>query len=654
MDSGEGLSSFDEVFASLRAEEESAIAAAETEAMDALMQEASADDILGGDDVNSVPPRRRQQQQQQQPPLQRRRPRPLYDSTLTGRPPQQQQSPSPPPQQQRMRPTSEAPVPPAKPPGEKDFLSTREWRSPGADGIQTATIGGGQLVTLMPTKVMVFIDGTWLYYQLFGRGRRCEITRRWGEGWWESYHVDYSRLPQLISDHLSAELMRTMPYAQRAVEVVRVLVYSSFRAEDPEIVSQRQRMFRAMQDLHFEVHLGEFTGGQEKCVDIALAVDMVHYSTVPNAFDIAVLVSGDRDFIPALVRTRQKGKRVCVTSMRNSASLDYEDPEANIKDFDVLWLDDHLDDLVAPIHPSLLNERPAMANYLRSVVLDFLAERSDAREGGIALDELSAHLQQIALGETSALRYIKHEFGGLASFIELFPEAMALEQPADGGAPLVTPTERGQQAPPTPPSAMTAEGAEAAAEHGVEEEELDAERDVVGSDAESAPTPLPADIALMTARQFLPDVASSSLPPKRRPATKQQAKSKTRPAPRPRGSQPATSAPEASPLPPSTDAPQSYDDRGVGAAGRSDGALIVDGSLLELLEADVFPAADAEGSRDQRGARPGLDAQGGALNLSTLAQLTVPQLKAELRARQLPVDGNKQTLQRRLREALGM
>ena len=33
---------------------------------------------------------------------------------------------------------------------------------------------------------------------------------------------------------------------------------------------------------------------------------------------------------------------------------------------------------------------------------------------------------------------------------------------------------------------MTAEGAEAAAEHGVEEEELDAERDVVGSDAEGA------------------------------------------------------------------------------------------------------------------------------------------------------------------------
>jgi hypothetical protein len=74
---------------------------------------------------------------------------------------------------------------------------------------------------------------------------------------------------------------------------------------------------------------------------------MMHYATVPNAFDIAVLVSGDRDFVPALVRTRGKGKRVAVCSMRGSASYDYADPAANIKDFGVLWIDDHLDEATA-------------------------------------------------------------------------------------------------------------------------------------------------------------------------------------------------------------------------------------------------------------------------------------------------------------------
>ena len=41
---------------------------------------------------------------------------------------------------------------------------------------------------------MVFIDGTWLYYQLFGRGRRCEIARRWGDRWWETHYIDYTGL----------------------------------------------------------------------------------------------------------------------------------------------------------------------------------------------------------------------------------------------------------------------------------------------------------------------------------------------------------------------------------------------------------------------------------------------------------------------------
>ena len=35
---------------------------------------------------------------------------------------------------------------------------------------------------------------------------------------------------------------------------------------------------------------------QEKCVDIALAVEMLHMSTVRDAFDIAVIVTGQRWF----------------------------------------------------------------------------------------------------------------------------------------------------------------------------------------------------------------------------------------------------------------------------------------------------------------------------------------------------------------------
>lgn len=176
-----------------------------------------------------------------------------------------------------------------------------------------------QRVAVAPTKVMVFIDGSWLYYQLFGRGRRCPIAAKYGPEWYRGYYVDFGRIPQLVSEHIARSL-------GAAAEVSRVLVFSSYRPDDSEVASQRQQMFRAMQQLNFEVHLGKYTGGQEKCVDIALAVDMVHYATVPDAFDVAVLVSGDRDFLPALCRVREKGKRVCIASMRNSVRRGGMDP----------------------------------------------------------------------------------------------------------------------------------------------------------------------------------------------------------------------------------------------------------------------------------------------------------------------------------------
>lgn len=177
---------------------------------------------------------------------------------------------------------------------------------------------------------MIFIDGSWLYYSFFGRGKRCPIVQQYGAGWAATHHIDLSALPQLVSDHISAELIRAQPRWHRAVEVVQTHVYSSFRA-DQYVAQAREDMFSQMQELHFDLHLGSFTGAQEKCVDIALAVDMLHYATVPSAFDVAVLISGDADFLPALVRTRQKGKKVAICSMRNSATSSFDSPEFNIK-----------------------------------------------------------------------------------------------------------------------------------------------------------------------------------------------------------------------------------------------------------------------------------------------------------------------------------
>lgn len=87
---------------------------------------------------------------------------------------------------------------------------------------------------------------------------------------------------------------------------------------------------------------------QEKCVDIALAVEMLYMATVHDAYDIAVVVTGDKDFMPAMQKTRLLAKQVAICSMRNSCNQDLVDPNAQIRDFDIIWLDDYVTDLYLP------------------------------------------------------------------------------------------------------------------------------------------------------------------------------------------------------------------------------------------------------------------------------------------------------------------
>jgi hypothetical protein len=59
-------------------------------------------------------------------------------------------------------------------------------------------------------------------------------------------------------------------------------------------------------------------------------------------------MTGDKDFIPAMVKTRQLGKRVVLASMRSSCALDLVREDLPTKDFKIVWLDDHLDEIMVP------------------------------------------------------------------------------------------------------------------------------------------------------------------------------------------------------------------------------------------------------------------------------------------------------------------
>jgi uncharacterized LabA/DUF88 family protein len=76
---------------------------------------------------------------------------------------------------------------------------------------------------------------------------------------------------------------------------------------------------------------------EQKEVDVALACEMLAHAFRDN-YDVAVLVSGDRDFLPAIQHVQASGKRVEVAAFSNAASEEMKRSADRFHELDCLPL----------------------------------------------------------------------------------------------------------------------------------------------------------------------------------------------------------------------------------------------------------------------------------------------------------------------------
>ncbi|MEN6371555.1 MAG: NYN domain-containing protein [Armatimonadota bacterium] len=204
------------------------------------------------------------------------------------------------------------------------------------------------------TKVMIFIDGTWLY------SNTPKLCEAYGQ---EDYHVDFRKLPVVLADKVKSQLGAT------SIDIVRTYLFGSYAQNydlrDDDSVQRRRDFFSMLkEEYHYEVEIfpvnyfrrrirksdrdpNDSFDPKEKCVDISLATSMLYFAAIPYAYDIAIAVIGDQDFKPVLQHVRRLGKRVAIASVKGSCSPEYADPrdEARVKDFNIIWIDDLLTEL---------------------------------------------------------------------------------------------------------------------------------------------------------------------------------------------------------------------------------------------------------------------------------------------------------------------
>ena len=189
----------------------------------------------------------------------------------------------------------------------------------------------------MAEKAIVFIDGAWLYKC------RTALFSKLGE---ENFEIDYAKLPRLLCEDVANVL-------DEDVSLVRTLYFGTIPSARSGFNTVKQSSFYEFLERNCNydtfIHEVDVAGDESRAsasswIDVALATNLIYYSTVPSVMDIAIIVGENPDLTPAVVRARYLGKRAQLVGVHSTTNATLSDA-MQVKDFATIYLDDHAADM---------------------------------------------------------------------------------------------------------------------------------------------------------------------------------------------------------------------------------------------------------------------------------------------------------------------
>jgi uncharacterized LabA/DUF88 family protein len=149
---------------------------------------------------------------------------------------------------------------------------------------------------------MIFIDGSNVFRSMHNYNVQNNV----------SFRVDYMKL----RDELCAGRNMIRAYYYGSEDTSRADLQKGFleklKSNGFEVVIRPLKTYQTPSGVEYV---------SEKGLDIALATDFISLAW-EGAFDTAVIVSGDSDYMEAIKRVKQKGRKVEIASFRNSLAAE--------------------------------------------------------------------------------------------------------------------------------------------------------------------------------------------------------------------------------------------------------------------------------------------------------------------------------------------
>ena len=156
-------------------------------------------------------------------------------------------------------------------------------------------------VVPVTTKAVLLVDGANIEISAKERGLKS---------------INYGKLTEVILSELKKVLH------DEDITLIRPYYYDSYDGSQ-EKRSYLEKLENLGYDLQGVISQGHPEAGiqQQKCVDIKIAVDMVHFAHA-TPVELIILCSGDMDFKPAVEIVKYTLKKVVIVSFKHSTSED--------------------------------------------------------------------------------------------------------------------------------------------------------------------------------------------------------------------------------------------------------------------------------------------------------------------------------------------
>lgn len=210
----------------------------------------------------------------------------------------------------------------------------------------------------------MFIDGTWLWHE--AQNLRAIIKRMAGANNFNQHEVDYGKLVRAIVEKLAEDLEE--PVNLQAVHFFASISVNSHHEDRSLAERWEKQMDRFERDHGFTLHLSEKNlrntpirqlkaeGKVEKMVDVDMAVEMTESLWIGPSYEWTIVVTGDLDFAPAMIKHKKTGRKVLLASTTESCNALLRNPELKDRPWHkVYWLDAMTEKFVRMSHDETLD-----------------------------------------------------------------------------------------------------------------------------------------------------------------------------------------------------------------------------------------------------------------------------------------------------------